>query len=492
MSNSSEVVLLFGAGASHSLGIPAMGGMFDEFVKDAKSRKSKNDLYVCDLLTKELGVSKDLEEFLLASNIAIDFPTQGLFKLVGKVIAPRGGEKLKKFKAASRTEVSKIKRSRKSILDFMSGKCFQFDRDKAVDQLSGIVKILQEKNYSIFSTNYDFSIEYVAEEIGLGLNDNFYAQGRRFLWDPKIQFANSTGLELVKLHGSVTWYLDGSNQIEKLDTPTTINRAGVPVERLVVFPTRFKDIYNQNFFALYSKFLSALTVAKCLVIIGHSLRDEYLRAAIIERHRKGDFNIVIVDPVWPAALPKDFKPAKKGTAGPLTHIAQSFENFSDELAHVLSKGDSDSVAADCVEILRQITLKKDKVKIRGRIAGLKVGRELPVQVAVDVYVAKRDRPVYLYAWLEGLSKESDGTVGTRISSDSLVIDPAPITFGLEGTFVQDVSINIGVPKYRNWLAAGGKVKLTIALVKGGKSLKPRSLGSNNIIASDSRELNYAE
>ena len=489
MKNADEVVLLFGAGAPQSLGVPAMGGMFDEFTRAAKS-KSGDDWNVCELFVKVLGVPHDLEEFLLAANAAIEFPDRGLFKLVEKVVSPRAGEKLKEFKSRTRAEISKIKHTRNSVLDFMSNKCFQFDRDLAVEQLTGLVKVVAKKGYPIFTTNYDFSVEYVAEENKVDLNDNFQERNRRLLWDPNISFSKVPGLTLVKLHGSVTWYLDKSEQIEKLDTLTSINKAGNKVERLVVFPTRFKDIYEQSFFALYSKFLSALSNAKCLIVVGHSLRDEYLRAAIIERYRKADFKILVIHPKWPATLPENFSPAKRGASGGLTHVAQKFEDFSDELAHVLENTKPELVPKECVGIVRQIARKKDTLKIHGRIYQLKVGT-MTIKLSVDAYVPKEDRPASFVAWLNPRAKNPDETLVNQISTPPLIISPKPISLGLTGSYKADTSININVPRYNEWLAGGEKVRLTVALVKDVTRLDISNIKGSQVIARDERELKYS-
>ena len=489
MTDSDEVMLLFGAGASQSLDIPAMGGMFDEFVKFAKTR-SRDDSNVCEVFSEVLGVPRDLEEFLLAANTAIEFPNRGLFELVGRVVAPRAGDKLRKFESRTKVEISKIRNTRNSILDFMSNKCFQFNRKLAVEQLTGLVNVVSNKGYPIFTTNYDFSIEYVAEENSVVLNDNFYEKNRRLLWDPSIGFSNSSGLTLVKLHGSVTWYLDKNNQIEKLDTPTSINRAGERVERVVVFPTRFKDIYDHNFFALYSKFLSALLKAKCLVVVGHSLRDEYLRAAIIERHRKGGFKILVIDSIWPATLPAELRSARKGTFGRLTHVTQKFEDFSDELADVLENEKAEAVSKSCVSVVRQIALKKDKLKMRGRIYQVMVGA-MTVELLIDAYVSKKDRPATIFAWLEGRAKKPNGNMEDEISSESVIVTLKSINFGLAGSYNEETSINIEVPRHNEWLNSGEKVKLVVALVKGGTHLKPYEIRPNQIIAQDARELKYS-
>ncbi len=50
----------------------------------------------------------------------------------------------------------------------------------------------------------------------------------------------------------------------------------------MITPTVFKDIYQPPYYTLYDRFQETLKKSKLLIIVGHSLRDEWLRGAIVE------------------------------------------------------------------------------------------------------------------------------------------------------------------------------------------------------------------
>ena len=492
MRESSEVVLLLGAGASQALNIPAMGGMFEAFLGKSKPGISRSDRRICQLFVDKLGVKRDLEEFLLAANEIVDSQRHSLAKLNERIVSPSlKGKTLEKHRAKLRQYVSDIKVTRMHMLDFMYKTCFQFDRDRACDLLTGFVEMVSGQGYPVYTTNYDFALEYVAADKGIPIEDNFVSQGQRYIWNPEIRFPLGEALTIVKLHGSVTWYSDDSNVIEKFESYTTLSPAGRPVKRLVVFPTRFKDIYDQNFFALYSHFLTALSAAKCLVVIGHSLRDEYLRAAIIERFRKKGFHIVVVDPQWPQTLPQEFRPAKVGTAGALTHIPCKFEDFSDELAQVLQNCAADAIGEATAAVVRQMRFKKNKLKVKGKIGVLRPGVAKELVVSIDAYIYRHRRPVHIRAWIEAESLAPSGEPTRKISRLFANSADGAVRLGLSGIVKEEVRMRIKVPTLAAEPHEGIKmVKLRVALVeesqRGPLSLKPEA-----VIAEDSRDVTLA-
>jgi NAD-dependent SIR2 family protein deacetylase len=492
MKKSGEVVFLVGAGASQSLNIPAMGGMFDAFLQSSRNGISRDNKRICEMFVSKLGVPRDLEEFLLAINTIVEPQTQGIWKLTEKIISPsKKGTRFEKFKIKLQKHISDIEDTREHILDFMSKICFRFDREKAYDILAGFVDAVSRQGYPVYTTNFDFSLEYVAEEKGITIKDNFVQKGRRQIWDSAISFPLGNALTIVKLHGSVTWYLDDNDIIEKIESHTTLNPAGKSVERLVIFPTRFKDIYDQHFFALYSHFLATLSSAKCLVVIGHSLRDEYLRAGIIERFRKKGLSIVIVDPYWPQSLPSELRPAKVGTADTLTHIPQKFEDFSNELAHIILNESVTSIGKACAATLRQMKFKKNKLKLKGNIRVLKPEEDKVFSVSVDAYIHRYQRPINIYAWLEAEFQLPSGEHKKEMMGSFLNVGNTSLSLDLSGTLKTDVLLNIKIPKYPDWLNYANKVRLRVALVEKSQR-KPRSLKPEMIIAEDYRELTYTK
>jgi NAD-dependent SIR2 family protein deacetylase len=489
MKEFADVILLVGAGASQSLNIPAMGGMFHAFLQKRRSGISAENNRVCKLLVEQLGIHPDLEEFLLAANAIIDSQDKSLWKLTERIVSPSmKSSKIAKYREKLRKHVSDIQRTRKSILDFMSKTCFKFNKEEASRMLSGIVSSVSERGYPVYTTNYDFSFEYAAGEQDIAVHDNFLAQGRRLIWNPEIKYPLGNALTIIKLHGSVTWYSDDRGVIEKIESHTTINPAGRSVDRLVIFPTRFKDIYDQHFFSLYSHFLEALSAAKCLVIIGHSLRDEYIQAAIIERFRKKVFSIVVVDPQWPKALPGELRPARVGTAADLTHIPLKFEDFADELSHVLRTDKPEAVAKACAAVFRQMKHKKSKLRIKGNIRVLKPGQTKQFVAAVNAYVHRHQRPVCVRAWLEASYRKPSGE--KREECTPKFLNPKEhLSLGLSGILKADVPIAIKVPNIPTWLEHAKKVQLYVALLAASHR-SPHNLTRDTPIAADSRVLSY--
>lgn len=490
--SSAEVVLLVGAGISIPVDIPAMHGMYKAFLNKASSDITPEEKATCSFITEKLGVAEDLEEFLLTVNAVDDFKSSSLATIVERTISPRKGTKLlSKYQRELNEHIKDIIAVRKRILDFMSKTCFKFDRDKACNIFGSFVDAISQKGYPVYSTNYDAVLEHVAMERKIAVEDNFPEQGRRYLWNPNVHFSLGEVLTLIKLHGSVTWYADEEDNIEKIYYDTNKNSVGDDVERLVVFPTRFKDIYDQHFFALYHHFLFALSRAQVLIILGHSLRDDYIRAAVIERTRREKFKIIVVDPVFPNELPTEFRPARLGTTGKVTHVPFKFEEFSDELAHLLHNSTPSELASGCASIVYKSKIQSNKIKMRGNIGSLKPGDAKTFTANIDAYLLSHNKPAYVRVWLTGQYTNSDNVVQKKISSLFLDGGKIEVGSGLTGMVQEEIPIRVEIPKYSEWLKYGAKVTLHVALMQ--KSVNtPSQIKTSSILAQDKRELMYIQ
>ena len=268
MSNNKDVMFLFGAGISIPIGIPAMEGIYNAFMNKKKSGISQQSVKICEFFTHEMGINKDLEEFLLAANTIIEFKNSGLSHFVKNNISKTtNSKKINDFNKNLDASIKDVINVRKGIVEFLARMCFQFDREKAMKVNAGFVSTLSKLGYPVYSTNYDYAFEYVAIENEIEIVDNFTKKGQRYLWNNEIDFESkneSDSFRLIKLHGSVTWYADESNTIEKIYANTDINPVGKNIEKLIIVPTRFKDIYAQHFFSLYSHFLASLARSKVI------------------------------------------------------------------------------------------------------------------------------------------------------------------------------------------------------------------------------------
>ena len=485
-----DVVFLLGAGASVHLGIPAMHGMYKAFLNKSKSGIGDKEKKTCQLFTKELGVKEDLEEFLLAANVIVESKGSSLLKLVERAISHRrASNRVLDYRKRLASSVSDVVAVRRSILDFLSRMCFQFDRGKAIATLDGFVKAVAAQGCPIYTTNYDFSLEHVAQEKDVEIQDNFIRKGLRELWNPQMEFPIGNALTIVKLHGSVTWYVDKRGTIEKLYSNTDINSAGHDIERVLIFPTRFKDIYEQHFFALYSHFLAALSSARILIVIGHSLRDEYLRAGIIERFRKGGFQLVVIDPSFPKDLPDEMTPGRAGVSGQVTHVPYPFELFADEVASILGDTKPADIAAACAAVVHHKKARTDKVTIKGNVGILRPGQKKTFKARIDAYLEPNEKPARLRVWLGAKWVLPDGNKRDEVTRAFLEEGEIEIGKGLSGMVNTEVPLVVTVPEYPEWIKHAGKVRFCVGVLKRHVK-KPVQASASSILAQDTRELSY--
>jgi SIR2-like domain len=484
-----EVIILTGAGISISIGIPAMQGMFKAFMNRAESGISAEEKRECELFTKDLGVAEDLEEFLVAANAITEFGSSSLSPLIERSISSRKNTRnITEYRQRLNAYEASAENLRKRILEFMSRKCFQFDRNEANRLFTRFVMSVAKKGYPVYTTNYDFSFEHVAIENGIQINDNFSAKGRRSLWNTSIDFPVGGALTIVKLHGSVTWYVDGEGNIEKIYSSTTINPIGKPIDRIVIAPTRFKDIYDQHFFALYSHFLTDLATSRVLIVTGHSLRDDYLRAAIIERVRKKDFSLIVIGPHFPSTFPAELKPARLGSSGDITFVPYKFEEFADDLASIIRHSKPVEIAARCAEIVHHRRSRTNKISIKGNIGILKAKTAKSFTAVVDAYIHPTERPASLRVWLEATLRTPDGKEQNSVSPAFLERSPISIADAGSGLVQAEIPIKFTVPNHPEW-AHANKVRLCVAVVTRSVE-KPIHAKEAQLLSSTDRVLSY--
>lgn len=483
-------MFLFGAGISIPIGIPAMKGIYRSFMDKKQSGISDTDKKISQYFVKNVGVEEDLEEILLAANSIIEFKDSKIKNFIDKNISPiQRAKKIKNYNFKLQKRIEEVVILKNKILSFLSDVCFQFDRDDAKKINSGFIKTISPLGYQVFTTNYDYALEYVSEEEGISVSDNFNKRGQRYLWNEKISF-DGDGFKLIKLHGSVTWYADNNGMIEKIYSSTKFNPVGDEVEKIVIIPTRFKDIYDQHFFALYSHFLSSLNKADLLVIAGHSLRDDYLRAGIIERKRKGNFKIIVIDPHYPLEIKKELPHCRIGTVGDTIHIQHKWEDFSDEFSSILQNSNLENIIKDCVNILNKKKFTKKKVKIKGTIGILIAGEKKKFSVQTSAYLSSNEKPVKLRAWLRATITDSIGKEKQENSNSFIETKEIIIGDGLSGLIDNTYDVEIKIPRIPEWIENGFKVELVVALVKLYVS-KASNIASWSIIAHDSKLLEYA-
>jgi len=157
-----------------------------------------------------------------------------------------------------------------------------------------INKAINEKRLVVATLNYDNSIEYLAQNEGVIYNlgiDNWAKTG---LID-----IQKDCLHLLKLHGSMDWYMGFPAEPEYLSPP--IRRLKQPLgdsfSPAIIFGQRNKLTAEGPFLDLLIAFREELRKANKLIIIGYSFRDDHINTYILNWLSNSNGNCLkIIDP----------------------------------------------------------------------------------------------------------------------------------------------------------------------------------------------------
>jgi hypothetical protein len=155
---------------------------------------------------------------------------------------------------------------------------------------------------NVATLNYDKSIELLAERAGASLDTGVrsWSGGYDWRWDPAAR------VRLLKLHGSLDWYLEREKGT-LMETDRVVIWPDGDTKRpfygslAVVFGQGVKLRSDGPFLAMLHEFDSFLSSTDRLVIAGYSMRDDHINAAIrrwLNRHP--DPKLTIIDPFPPA------------------------------------------------------------------------------------------------------------------------------------------------------------------------------------------------
>ena len=157
------------------------------------------------------------------------------------------------------------------------------------------------KQVSIFTTNFDMFMEDSCERLGIPYNDGFIGQinpvfnvanFNKIQRYKSLQFDNISDiplLNIVKLHGSVSWlakdeeivYSDGSHITDDLDTKTGDDFNDKYKKIAVINPNaekHFETVLDTNYASMLRKFTLELEKENSvLMLVGFSLEDKHIK-----------------------------------------------------------------------------------------------------------------------------------------------------------------------------------------------------------------------
>jgi len=182
----------------------------------------------------------------------------------------------------------------KRLLNYIRQECTSYDRDMALALYKPLLDFSMEEKLHLFTTNYDSIIEDVCVELNLDFEDGFIMHRcGGSIWDGK-RLGSSSNINIYKLHGSVSWYLDKEkNEIFK--EPRNLGETE-KIRNMTIYPGEIKDAFHFPYDDLFSEFVRVLFSTKRCYVIGSSLRDKYLCDFLDVRLKQGDFTLALISP----------------------------------------------------------------------------------------------------------------------------------------------------------------------------------------------------
>jgi len=171
--------------------------------------------------------------------------------------------------------------------------CSSPDYDKATAFYNPLLKQLSKMTHigteaeeakrfksMIVTANYDITIEETLEARGTNYYDGFSFNEARKIPVFSKSWPQISGLpgsiNLVKIHGSVDYYLEQEGIIVKDRAITKLGRDKKRSE-LLVYPAGEKSITSTPYYDLYSIFRTELFLGKFMICLGFSFRDFAIR-----------------------------------------------------------------------------------------------------------------------------------------------------------------------------------------------------------------------
>lgn len=223
-------------------------------------------------------------------------------------------------KYVSKTDQIKYSNSKDKIFELIvSNTSYDYDNNclkhaAFINTVSHLVRT--PSKLTIVTTNYDTLIEDAADSIGYTVMDGFsfshrpYFDSDMFDWNLVKDIENiktreheykKNILNLLKLHGSLTWERD-TNGIRRKEKTDVVNP-------IMIFPSsnKYMQSYQDPYFELFTKFQELLKRPNTLLITtGFSFADNHISQMIIQAilHNKSlatlvsDYNITQNHPNW--------------------------------------------------------------------------------------------------------------------------------------------------------------------------------------------------
>jgi len=318
------ITLLTGAGASRAFEYPTT----IEFFSELAPNENKQHQEILQRLRQQIGTTQlDVEDVLSILEPIEDFFKTPSGKFTSSKLADNWQQKIITF--------SKLCRDR----------CFElYGKDPKYEIVSEYyLPILnscgwKDNKVSLYTTNYDpisDSIMDLAEEHRLPCYDGFKSRGK---WDPENYNEHVTGLNIYRLHGSMSWVQRNGHIINTRDYTLRQGK----VDHLLIYPGYKGNPENERQEAYSFPHISLrkeLYETEYFIVIGFAFRDKHINSIVSDALKNNEkLKIIVVNPEWPEGENGFLSNIRDMSRTRIIHLEFKFGNkkLEKSLANVLS------------------------------------------------------------------------------------------------------------------------------------------------------------
>jgi len=155
----------------------------------------------------------------------------------------------------------------------------------------------ESNRWAIYTTNYDLSIETICRDAGLALNKGVEIDQQHDLRVVHPEKLAEENFKIVKLHGSISWYLRNDGLIAEYPEgkPTSQWEAEKLREQIMLYPVEEKAMYEEPYIILLNQFRFDLKRSPKWLFIGYSFNDPFL-LRIIEYCSDSAKRMIVIHP----------------------------------------------------------------------------------------------------------------------------------------------------------------------------------------------------
>lgn len=278
--------LLLGAGASVAYGVPMMREFYIGFMAHVQERYPLCAELATRLASTHGRSQQDLETLMTDLQAVLGIaPGLSILGLDDRDVS---------------SELYRARELRGYLDAFIIDTCERFARDEAAADTAELFALAELGSLWMFTTNYDRILEHACDAARMSFADGFTQPASAPVADWSDRFDER--LRVVKLHGSVNWYVDDpGGDVHRLDRGYALpahdfrlTRGEHTLRPLMIIPTLEKQAITEPYVQLATHFADVLRDARVLLVIGNSLRDDHIRGVI--RTRMDRLHVMLINP----------------------------------------------------------------------------------------------------------------------------------------------------------------------------------------------------